>query len=452
MKLFSALTLKFEQPNWDRNPEFALLDTLLEEHPELVRLVEQDVTRGSKRGNFGRGDTPSVEQVLRAAIYKELKGLDYRELEYHQVDSRICVQFLRIDALRPYSFQMYQKYISQIRAESLDKLLVELNRLAIGMGLEDLKKLRQDSTVVESNIHYPTNNSLVWDCIKESHRLLEHLGEELGSFHFRDYRTSAKRVFFKINITKSGDKRADLFKKQLVTLAKSINQVANAVKKKSGCSLKSLGILLEMECFLPVARKVYDIAWRRQIRGEVVPNEEKLFSIYEQHTDIIVKGSREVQFGHKVNLSTGKSKLILSCEVLSGNPADSTLFGDTLDKAIADYGIIPRDVATDGGYASIANLEHATKAGISHIVFNKVVGSLRNRISSKNLETRLKKWRSGIEATISNLKRGFNLFRCNWKGMAHFKAKVMWGAIGYNIRVMAAAVWQLVSVLPAVAT
>lgn len=78
------------------------------------------------------------------------------------------------------------------------------------------------------------------------------------------------------------------------------------------------------------------------------------------------------------------------------------------------------------------------KEGIVNIVFNKVVGSLQNKVSSRNLETRLKKWRSGIEANISNIKRGFKLFRCSWKGWEHFQAKVLWSVIGYNIRVMTA--------------
>ena len=130
----------------------------------------------------------------------------------------------------------------------------------------------------------------------------------------------------------------------------------------------------------------------------------------------------------------------MSCEVLKGNPSDSTLYQKTIDKIIADYGIVPRDSATDGGYASKANAEYAQSKGIVNIVFNKIVGSLKNIVSSKNMETRLKKWRSGIEAVISNFKRGYNMFRCNWKGESHFRQKVLWSSIAYNIRVMTAAV------------
>lgn len=440
MKLFELLKLKFEKPNWANNPEFGLFDTILEQHPELIKIVDADIVKGCMQSDFGRKDTPSVEQIFRAAIYKEIKQLDYRELDYHQGDSRICSQFIKLDNHREYSFQMYQKYISKIQADNLQKLMVAINKIAIEEGLEDIEKVREDSTVVETNIHYPTNNSLVWDCIKESHRLLLQLNEEITSLDFRDYTVSAKKTFYKINNTKSGDKRADLFRKQLITFTKCINQVSNIVKKKYSYSFDAM-MLIEalLGKILPIMQQVYDMTERREIKGEVVPNNEKIFSIYELHTDIIVKGGRDIQFGHKINLASGKSNLILGCEILRGNPSDTELYRSTLDKVIDDYQIIPRDIVTDGGYTSKENAQYAAEKGIVNIVFNKIVGSLKNITSSKNMETRLKKWRSGIEANISNLKRGFGMFRCNWKGYPHFQSKIMWSVLAYNIRIMTAA-------------
>ena len=195
-------------------------------------MVQKDIVEGNKVSEFGRKDIPSVEQIVRAAIYKELKQLEYRELEFDQIDSRICELFLKIDHGRVYSFQLYQKYISKIKAENLQKLLVDLNKIAISEGLEDVEKIRMDSTNVESNIHYPTNNSLVWDCIKESHRLLEHLAQEVSELKYQNYLKGAKKTYFKLNNTKSGDKRVDLFNKQLILFTKTINNVSNAVKKK----------------------------------------------------------------------------------------------------------------------------------------------------------------------------------------------------------------------------
>ena len=149
-----------------------------------------------------------------------------------------------------------------------------------------------------------------------------------------------------------------------------------------------------------------------------------------------MKGGREVRFGHKINISSGKSYLILDCQILDGNPKDSTLYGGTLERIEKNYGIIPRDMVTDGGYASLRNVELAKEKGIVNIVFNKIVGSLTNMVTSKNIETRLKRWRSGIEAVISNIKRGYDLFRCQWRTKFRYDAKVLWSVIAYNIRVI----------------
>jgi len=183
-------------------------------------------------------------------------------------------------------------------------------------------------------------------------------------------------------------------------------------------------------------RRVYDITKRKELLGEKVPNGEKIFSVYEHHTDIIVKGGREVEFGHKVQLAGGKSNLLLDCMVLDGNPADTALYQTGIDRIKEMYGHVPRDMAVDGGYASKENLQYAKEAGIQNIVFNKVVGSLTSQATSKKMETRLKKWRSGIEAVISNYKRSFSMRICNWKGIERFKAKVLWSAIAYNIKVL----------------
>jgi len=437
MKLFNTLKLKFEKEDWKNNQDFCLIDTILEQHPEIYNILMGEIIEDGKESTLGRQDTPSVEQIVRAAIYKEMKSLDYRELAYAQIDSRICATFIKLDDRKPFSFQLFQSYISKIKASSLQKVLVTINKIAIEEGYEDIEKVSQDSTIVKANIHYPTNNSLVWDCIKESHRLLEHLKKEMSSMSYRDYLKTSKKTFFKINNTKSKDIRVDLFNKQLITFTKVINEVSNAIKKKSGRIL-AIGIQMSLEKLAPLLDQVYSMTYRKEILGESVPNDEKIFSIYELHTDIIVKGGREVLFGHKINLATGKSNMILDCEVLQGNPSDSTLYQPTIERVVENYNITPRDSSTDGGYASLLNMEYGKQKGITNIVFNKIVGSMKNIVSSLSMETRLKKWRSGIEAVISNLKRGYDLRICSWKGWEHFQAKVLWSVLAYNFRVLTA--------------
>jgi len=137
MKIFEPLILKFEDGNWANDPELGLMDTILELNPKLIKMLESDITQGKPSSVFGRQDTPSVEQIIRAAIYKEMKNLDYRSLEYAQEDSKICEKFVKINPNRPYSFQVWQKYISRISTEKLKKFMVEMNKIAISEGLED---------------------------------------------------------------------------------------------------------------------------------------------------------------------------------------------------------------------------------------------------------------------------------------------------------------------------
>lgn len=449
-KILNDLKLKLEEPNWALDSELALIDTILEQHPELYDTVKGDIKGIGKDSEKGRQDSPTVEQIVRAGLYKEIKKLNYRELEYAQYDSRICSAFIKLEGRKPISFETYHKYISQIKEESLQELMKGINGIMMKEEeLEDGKSLRTDSTVVETDIHYPTNNELMWDCIKTAHRLLKKLKESGCLKKVRNYQKQAKKNRLQINNSKKSDKKKELFERQLKLLKISINQAKKAVAEATvKGDINDWLIAQELKELLSKMEKVYDITSRHELHGESVPCSEKIFSIYEEHTDIIVKGKREAEFGHKVNLTTGRSKIILDVEIVEGNPRDSQLFEGVLERIEQGYGVTPRDVVTDGGYASLKNQEKAKEKGVVNIVFNKIVGSLKNIATSLNMETRLKKWRSGIEAVISNIKRGFKLYRCEWKGKGHFDAKVLWSVIAYNIRVMSSLMLKKITPQP----
>jgi IS5 family transposase len=264
------------------------------------------------------------------------------------------------------------------------------------------------------------------------------LKEEIEGFEFENYRREGKKTYFKINVTKCGDARADLFCKQLELFIKCINQVSNIIKKKLeyDTNIKVMALFIALEQLLPLMKQVYQMAYDKEILGKKVPNDQKIFSIYELHTDIIVKGQRECKFGHKVDIGTGASNLILTCSIPRGNPDDGKLFQPTIDTIKKDYGITPESIVTDGGYASLKNQKHAVNEGVLNVVFNKITGSMKNIADSLTTEGKLMQWRSGIEAVISNLKRRYKLRRCTWKGWEHFQRKVYWSIIAYNIRVM----------------
>ena len=448
MKIYEDLKLRFENPLWLLSPELAVADVLIDSDPEYINIVSNDVLKGLKNNNHGRKDNPTVEQVLRAAIYKEMKRMTYSELEFAQYDSEICKAFLKLNNRKPFSDSVLQTYISKIKAENLSLIMKGIVNAAIKLGYEDCSQIRTDSTAIETNIQHPTNNSLVYDCIKKATFFLSSMTEK-HSESFRlleERRQEAKKMNYEINNIKTNkfDKEAIRLKK--TQEMKSIFEEYLAILKDVQVELISL-INNDLKKFeekeqdkiKDIERQisiVYKNAYQFQIEGKKIKNEDKIFSIFEEHTDILVKGIRDIVFGHKVNLTSGTSNLILYCKIEKGNPKDTNLFIEPITEIKESYQKTINSISTDGGYASIANVNKGLKEGLKNIVFTKIVGSLKSVVENEKIEKMLKKWRSGMEAVISNLKRGFDLRRVNWRGEAMFSAKVFWSVVAYNIRIL----------------
>jgi IS5 family transposase len=177
--------------------------------------------------------------------------------------------------------------------------------------------------------------------------------------------------------------------------------------------------------YRPLIERVIAQTQRLVIEGERVSVANKIVSLFEPHTDIIVKGQREVQYGHKLTLSSGASGLALDVIVEDGNPADSGCLMPLLQRHIRHYGDAPRELVADGGYAGAANVTDAKSLGVTHVAFHKPVGlKVEAMTGDRWLHNNLRRFRAGIEAMISYLKRCFGLSRCNCKGLDHFKAYV----------------------------
>jgi len=190
----------------------------------------------------------------------------------------------------------------------------------------------------------------------------------------------------------------------------------------------------EVDHYLPLIARVISQTQRRVFDGETVPAGEKLVSLFELHADIIVKGGREVQYGHKLNLTTGKSGLILDVVIETGNPADAERFLPMLDRHIARAGAPPRQTAADGAYASRANLTAAKDRGVTDVAFHKKCGiAVAEMVKSPRVYRRLRNFRAGIEAAISCFKRAYGAARCTWRGLEHFNAYIWSAVVAYNL-------------------
>ena len=189
---------------------------------------------------------------------------------------------------------------------------------------------------------------------------------------------------------------------------------------------------------LDLMGRVIQQTQRRVILGQKVPATEKIVSIFEEHTDMIEKGSRQSLFGHKLYLTVGKSSLILDAVLMNGNPADSQQVKPLLQHQCRQYGRYPRQASFDGGFASSDNLKWAKKQGVKDVAFAKKCGlKIQDMVRSSWVYKQLRRFRAGIEGCISTAKRVFGLTRCLWKGWSHFQRYVHLSVVSYNLVVLA---------------
>ena len=432
--------------DFDQAKELEAISRILDRHPPIHEMVFQDLCPcASDKQNIGAGGM-SAEQVLRAAIVKALFGYSYRRLAFHIVDSDGLRAFCRIGFGKGFKKSALQQNIKSLSAETWE----QVNRVIIGHAkdeeVETGREVRIDCTVVESNIHYPTDSTLLWDVVRVLTRLLIAAGE-LGvtGLCFQDRRRRAKRRMLGILNAKNEKARKKLY----ADLLKVAEKVRGYTERALSCIdaykpgaleelLEQARIFDDIQHYLPLSDQVISQTRRRVIDGESVPATAKLVSIFEPHTDIIIKDRRDTHFGHKICLTGGRSNLILDCVVLKGNPADSELSQTMLERQKEIWGRPPLKAALDGGFASKDNVGKAKELGVKDICFAKRRGiKVTDMCRSPYVHQRLRNFRAGIESGISWLKRCFGLDRCNWQGWRSFQSYVWVSIVSANLLTLA---------------
>ena len=413
--------------------ELKRMSDWLDGHPELLDRICEDFQSGgvSRRGRRGM----TFESILRCAILKQYRQVDYRTLAFYLKDSVSFIEFARLDGRRAPSKSTLQSLISAIRAETWEALQRCLLMDARAQGVESGDVIRVDATVTESAILAPCDSGLLYDAVRVMVRLLKEARCH-GKVVFHNHQRKAKRRRMAILYARRNDRRRPLYASLLEVTLDTLSYLDDAHKVLANqCDAQVW--CAKVQRIRPLIVHVIAQTQRRVIDGERVPAADKIVSLFEPHTDIIVKGQREVQYGHKLTLSSGASGLALDVIVEDGNPADSVCLMPLLQRHITHYGQAPHDLAADGGYASAANLADAKSLGVAHVAFHKRVGlTVEAMTGDRWLYNKLRRFRAGIEAMISYLKRCFGLSRCNWKGLDHFKAYVHSAVFTHNLVVL----------------
>lgn len=414
----------------------------LDEHEDLLESVVVDLHRKDVY-DTGRQGMPA-ESVLRCAILKQYWQLTYQELAFHLSDSQSFQSFARLPVGVYPKKSVLQQTISRVGLATWEKILGSMRQDAVAAAVALGNVIRIDSTVCETDIHEPADSSLLWDSMKVMVRLLEQAEgmAEQGGLPWRNHARVAKKRVRAIHHTRGIEAKVKLYK-DLVEVAQNtlgyLEQAQTWLAKAIPWDVVDYEAwLVQVGHYKPLIARVLDQTRRRVFHKEKVPAQEKLYSLFEPHTDIVIKDSREIQYGHKLNLSSGRSGLILDVVIEQGNPADSERLMPMLQRHKDHYGCAPRQVAVDGGYASRANLEAAKGLGVSDMAFHKKRGlQVEDMAKSPWVYRKLKRFRAGIESGISCLKRAYGLARCTWKGMAHYQSYVWSSVVAYNLALFA---------------
>jgi IS5 family transposase len=419
--------------------ELKAMSEWLDAHRALLGPVAEDLRRDGVRAT-GRQGLPA-EAVLRCALLKQHRQLSYEELAFHLEDSASFRAFARLPWGWSPKKSVLQKTISAIRAETWEAINRSLLASARQEKLEDGRVVRLDSTATAALMHQPSDSSLLWDAVRVMVRLLQEADALPGgpARGWRDHRRAAKKRWRAIEFTRGRPQRVQLYRELIKITRDTLAYLRGAAAELAPASSPAVALWqVKVGHYRPLVEQIITQTERRVLAGEAVPAHDKLVSLFEPHADIIVKGSRDVDYGHKLNLTAGRSGLILDLVIEAGNPADRERLLPMLERHIAAWGAAPRQAAADGGYASRDNLAEAKARGVRDMAFHKKSGlKIEDMVKSRWVYRRLRNFRAGIEAGISCLKRAYGLARCTWRGLAHFKAYVWSSVVAYNLALFA---------------
>ena len=387
----------------------------------------------------------SGEQTLRLLIVRQLTGWTYEELAFHLADSMTYRAFCRMSALTATpSKSALAATLRRVSPRSLAALNDQLVTSAAARAIEPARTVRMDATVVPVAIHPPTDSSLLLDAVRVLDRRLRRTEQEAGfTAYHRHVRRAKRRALEIAHLAPQAAARRRTCYRELI-------QFAEATATYATCALAHLESLpstvardrlrTQLTTLLPRVAQVIDQTTRRVLHGEAVPADEKLVSLFEAHADVLVKDRRATYYGHKIFLTTGRSGLILDCAIPEGNPGDVTWTVPLVRRQERLFGDVPRQVSMDGAFASKDNLAALKECGVVDVCFAKKRRlAVADMTRSQWVYDKLRRFRAGIEAGISLVKRVFGLARCVWKGARGFHAYVRTAVLAANLLVLARA-------------
>jgi IS5 family transposase len=428
-------------------PLLQAIADFLDDQKEMIERVRSDLVRGLKKPGSGRNGL-TAPQVLRSLVLMRVKNWDYRELRERIADGLMLRQFADFYCARVPQHDAFQRGFIRLTPQTLKAINDLVVQAAVDLGLEDGTKLRVDTTVV--------HNTLLWDVVRVVTRLVRRLGKLLKLRRikgFRDRTRSARRRMYEIQrmTTRQRDEEQTGTYRELIGIAEEVVESARMALEKTGktrgkdmlADMAIEEIRKDIEHYCDLGSQVIDQARRRVLNGEQVPNAEKIYSIFEPHTDLIKRGKvrTPIEFGHKVFLAESAQGLITQYEVLKGNPSDEIHVAPSLDRHMEAFGRVPELYGSDRGFFSEQNIASCAQEGVKVVCIPQRGGKKTPEREAYEKSADFKqgqRFRAGIEGRISVLFRGRGMKRCLAEGHERFELWVAAAVLANNLMNIAA--------------
>ena len=414
---------------------------VLDDAPEILDLVHRDLKKLSEGGAKGRESDFTSESLLRALVVMMVEGLSYRETVVRIAESDFLQDFIRTRKKAVMDHTFLNRAFKAVRPATWQRVNRALGQRSVESEAVDPSVIRVDTTVVETNIHWPTDSSLLWDTWRVASRIMRRGRDVLPEscphrFHDRKIKRLHLRITrYSSSTSKKRQRQVDRDFRMLIQRVTWIVGIAEAFCQftKAYPSLELTGLGLELEGYLAAMRKVVDQATRRA-SGETVPAAERVFSIFEPHTELIKRGRRQkpIEFGHAILLCQTAEKFITDYEAYEHRPADCDLTETIIDRHEDLFGDPPNVLAGDKGFCPDGETVEQLEERVDTLAIPR-----RMRDFADATMTAWQSFRAGIEGTISGLKRAFRLARCYFRTFKSFQASIGLGVFCHNLIVLA---------------
>lgn len=427
-------------------------DAVLADEAIVAVVYEALAKRHPKSRYRGRRGAPA-DMVLRLLVLKHIRNWSYEVLEREMRANLVYRDFSHVGGAKTPDAKTMGRWGVALGPEALKQIHECVVRIARDKGVTAGRRMRVDTTVVETNIHHPTDSALLGDGVRVLTRLMRKITNIAGAVgtKLRDRSRSVKLRLLEIGrvARAKGPLNQDKLKQRYGRLLEATSRVVGQAKrfsadiarglKRSADALKQLaleGLRQELNEMISRVRRVMKQTRARIFRGKT-RSEEKLLSLFEPSTEVIRKGKagKPNEFGKMVKVQEAENQIIIDYEVYARRPNDSDLLVGAIEVHQALLGRTPRLVAADAAFYSARNETAAKAKGVKRVCIpNRWTKSLeRKREQRKRWFRNGQKWRTGSEGRISVVKRRHGLDRCRYKGFIGMKRWVSLGVIADNV-------------------